>query len=132
MTPGLEYCTHTGNSSRGGDLPSCGFSSPGNGTIKSEDMIKRLVFAFCAFFPMLASCGSGFSFGDPCGWLPEGNQDTFVELIQSVQDEGYTRLEVQGALLQEIATLHGNVYGASPTQEAECLDVLIDEVYGPN
>ena len=75
----------------------------------------------------LAGCGSGF--GDPCAWLPEPNQEAAVDLLFDVRADGFTRAEVFGIGFS-ILISNDNVFDPTPTEAANCLDDLLDEVYG--
>ena len=90
----------------------------------------RRIMAIVVLLGVAGCSGSGIAgFGDPCSWLPEPNQEAFVDFIFDARAEGAGRSEIFGFIFTENIN-NVNVFNPSPTEFANCLDDMLEQVYG--
>lgn len=90
----------------------------------------RRIMAIVVLLGVAGCSGSGIAgFGDPCGWLPEPNQEALVEFFFDAAVQGAPRNEV---FVEVFAVVVGqpNVFNPSPTELSLCLDDMLDQAYG--
>ena len=80
----------------------------------------------------LGGCSDGgiAGFDDPCGWLPVPNQEAILEISGDFREEGVSQAELFSFIFTENIN-NVNVFDPSPTEFANCLDSLLDQVYSP-
>lgn len=74
---------------------------------------------------LLLLTGCGTSLTDPCSYLPSGNEETIEAAIDDIRARGYERWEVQAVLINELSGFDNT------RQMTECMNAIMDEVYGP-